>query len=187
MGGCFWVQTSWFGVRTPEHPKVPKTVPSPPKCLFSAGSLLLEGALLLLAAPAWGARGGPPGAGGGARGRAAGRIPAPSFPPLLTGCKVPAIPLRGAAVRTHSTKVPGAAGGARWPGWESQVGGTAAAPPPPPTRPPRCARWAPAGCRARGKQTWASWAGRGVRAPFEAPIKEPSIKGGESQRNKESG
>lgn len=42
---------------------------------------------------------------------------------------MPAIPLRGAAVRTHSAKVPGAAGGARWPGWGSQVGGTAAAPP----------------------------------------------------------
>lgn len=79
-------------------------------------------------------------------------------------------------------EVPGGRGGG--PRWVAQL-----LPPPHPQRPPRCARWAPAGCRrgARGKQTWASWAGRGVPAPFEAPIKEPSIKGGESQRNKESG
>lgn len=78
-------------------------------------------------------------------------------------------------------EVPGGRGGG--PRWVAQL----LPPPPTTTRPPRCARWVPTGCRARGKQTWASWAGRGVRAPFEAPIKEPSIKGGESQRNKESG
>lgn len=47
------------------------------------------------------------------RGCTAGRIPVTSFPPFLTGCKVPGIPLRGAAVHTHFTEVLRAAGGAR--------------------------------------------------------------------------
>lgn len=188
-GGCFWAQTSWFGVRTPEHPEVPQTVPLPPECLFSAGSLLLEGALLLCLLPLPGGRGGDP------------LVPAGGLGAVqLAGSqrRVSHLSLRGAKCRQSRCggrpfaptpprcqgrpEVPGGRGGG--PRWVAQL-----LPPPHPQRPPRCARWAPAGCRrgARGKQTWASWAGRGVPAPFEAPIKEPSIKGGESQRNKESG
>lgn len=115
--------------------------------------------------------------------------PSAEFPTSPYGVQSAGNPAAGGG-RSHPLRQ-GARGGRRCQvagvgvpgGWHS------CCPPHTPQRPPRCARWAPAGCRrgARGKQTWASWAGRGVPAPFEAPIKEPSIKGGESQRNKESG
>lgn len=130
----------------------------------------------------------------GPRGCAAGRIPVPSFPPLFTGCKVPGIPLRGGpAVRTHFAKVTRAAGGARQPRGRRERGGdrgrVAQLLSPQATQ--MCSvgtpRMSVQGRGGMGSKPGLPGPGRGLPGPFEAPIKGSSIKGGESQRNKESG
>ena len=130
--------------------------------------------------------------GGGPRGCAAGQMPVPSFPPLLTGCKVPGILLRGGS-RSHplrqgaegSRRCQAAAGGTGRRPWTA---GTAAVP----AGHPDVLGGHPQDVSARwgggmGSKPGLPGAGKGVPAPFEAPIKGSGIKGGESQRNKESG